>query len=49
MGLQNSPPAAVDPAPEDDPFLGRMRAKVRRHLEQWGRRYVEMRVDALDR
>jgi hypothetical protein len=49
MSLQNSPPAAVDPSPDEASLLARLTAKGRRHLERWGRRYVEMRIDALDR
>jgi hypothetical protein len=48
MSLQSNP-AAVDPSPEDGPLLRRLAAKLRRHVEEWGRRYVEMRVDARDR
>jgi len=32
---------AVDPAPTDGPL-----ASLRRHLESWAQRYVEMRVEA---
>lgn len=36
---------AVDPAPTDGVFASVLRS-VRTHVETWGRRYVEMRVDA---
>ncbi|NHX35220.1 MULTISPECIES: hypothetical protein [Halolamina] len=49
MSLQNSAPTNVDPQSEDTSLLGRVAAKVRRHVERWGRRYVEMRVDARTR
>lgn len=47
MSLQNSTPTNVDSPSEDATLLGRVVAKAQRHVEQWGRRYVEMRVDAL--
>jgi len=36
---------AVDPAPTDG-FVAKLTRPIRRHVETWGRRYVEMRVDA---
>ena len=36
---------AVDPAPTDG-FLATLTRRLRRHADTWGRRYVEMRVDA---
>jgi len=36
---------AVDPAPTDG-LLAKLTRPLRRHLDTWGRRYVEMRVDA---
>ncbi|GAB7094235.1 hypothetical protein JCM30237_13870 [Halolamina litorea] len=49
MSLQNRAPTDADAPPEGASLFGRVSAKTRRHLERWGRRYVEMRVDALDR
>jgi hypothetical protein len=49
MSLQKGAPTNVDAKPEDTSLLARLTAKARRHVERWGRRYVEMRVDALER
>jgi hypothetical protein len=49
MSLQKGAPTNVDATPEDASLVGRLAAKARRHVEQWSRRYVEMRVDALER
>lgn len=49
MSLQSRAPTDADARPEGVSLLDRATAKTRRHFEQWGRRYVEMRVDALDR
>ena len=46
MSLQNSAPTNVDSQPEEPSLAGRFVAKIRRHVERWSRRYVEMRVDA---
>ena len=49
MSLQNSAPTSADSQSEDASLLARATAKLRRHVERWGRRYVEMRVDARTR
>jgi hypothetical protein len=36
---------ACDPAPTDG-LLAKLTRPLRRHLDTWARRYVEMRVDA---
>ena len=49
MSLQKGAPADVESTPEEPSLLGRAVAKARRHVERWGRRYVEMRVEAVSR
>jgi hypothetical protein len=49
MSLQKGAPTNVDAEPDNPSLLARLTAKARRHVERWGRRYVEMRVDALER
>jgi len=46
MSLQKGAPHNVDAQSEERSLLRRFVAKLRRHVERWGRRYVEMRVDA---